>query len=97
MTEEQRSLLDDFTKKVLYLKEQLHVKSAENEELTKSLKDAISEKALAAEEIQRLKYENDVLRVSRSLEQKEDDAGFTRQRIGELVREIDKCIELLNE
>ena len=44
-----------------------------------------------------LKEKNKILKLSASLNGEEQDAQAARQRINELVREIDKCIALLNQ
>lgn len=97
MTEEHRKLLDEFSQKVIFIKEQLREKNDENQKLNKVLNETLSELEMVRDENQNLKYNNDVLRVSRSLEGGSEEDGVAKKRIGELVREIDKCIELLNE
>ena len=44
-----------------------------------------------------LKEKNKILKLSVSLQGEEQDTQAARQRINELVREIDKCIALLNK
>ena len=44
-----------------------------------------------------LKDKNKILKLSASLHGEEQDTQAARQRINELVREIDKCIALLNK
>lgn len=44
-----------------------------------------------------LKDKNKILKLSASLQGEEHDTQAARQRINELVREIDKCIALLNK
>ena len=44
-----------------------------------------------------LKDKNKILKLSASLHVEEQDTQAARQRINELLREIDKCIALLNK
>ena len=46
--------------------------------------------------VSELKEKNKILKLSVSLHGEEQDTNAARQRINELVREIDKCIALLN-
>ena len=49
-------------------------------------------------EIQELKKHVEVARVVKGISIKEgDSAGFARLKVNNLIREIDKCISLLNE
>jgi len=71
----------------------------------KSTNLQLKEKLLSSQEqlkkeqqnILELKEKNKILKLSASLNGEEQDAQAARQRINELVREIDKCIALLNE
>ena len=47
--------------------------------------------------VSELKEKNKILKLSVSLHGEEQDTKAARQRINELVREIDKCIALLNK
>ena len=49
------------------------------------------------ESFQELKDKNKILRLSASLHGEEQDTQAARKKINELVREIDKCIALLNK
>ena len=44
-----------------------------------------------------LKEKNKILKLSASLQGKGEDTKATKQQINELVREVDKCIALLNK
>ena len=46
--------------------------------------------------IQQLNEKNKVLKLSTSIQNKQGDNKAAKQKINELVREIDKCIALLN-
>lgn len=49
------------------------------------------------ESVQELKDKNKILKLSASLHGEEQDTQAARKKINELVREIDKCIALLNK
>ena len=49
------------------------------------------------ESVSELKDKNKILKLSASLHGEEHDTEAARQRINELMREIDKCIALLNK
>ena len=59
-----------------------------------SLQDQLEKKR---KNVSELKDKNKILKLSASLQGEEQDAQAARQRINELVREIDKCIALLNK
>ena len=47
--------------------------------------------------IQQLNEKNKVLKLSSSIQDEQGDNKAAKQKINELVREIDKCIALLNK
>ncbi|MEQ9186708.1 MAG: hypothetical protein RLP15_03175 [Cryomorphaceae bacterium] len=49
------------------------------------------------EEILRLKEENKVLRMASAIKGDEENVSESKRRISQLVREIDRCIALLND
>ena len=66
-----------------------------------SLNQQLSSLQLQLEENQNrisdLKEKNKILKLSASLQGKGEDTKATKQQINELVREVDKCIALLNK
>ena len=66
-----------------------------------SLNQQLSSLQLQLEEnknrISDLKEKNKILKLSASLQAKGEDTKATKQQINELVREVDKCIALLNK
>ena len=71
------------------LKGRVNVLLAENEKLNGDLR-AAKDKSSKLEE----KY--NTLKISKTLELADGDVNATKHKINELVREIDKCIALLN-
>ena len=59
-----------------------------------SLQDQLEKKR---QNVSELKDKNKILKLSASLQGEEQDTQAARQRINELVRELDKCIALLNK
>lgn len=49
------------------------------------------------EEILRLKEENKVLKMASAIKGDEENVSESKRRISQLVREIDRCIALLND
>jgi len=49
------------------------------------------------QELERLREENKVLRMASAIKGDEDRVSESKRRISQLVREIDKCIALLND
>ena len=72
------------------LKEQLKVSNQKVDVLSKQLVDH-------NQSIQQLNEKNKVLKLSSSIQGEHGDNKAAKQKINELVREIDKCIALLNK
>ena len=97
MTEEDKKLLDVFEARVrhlMYLHDELKRENTEMKQLLKAKDDKIVEmqdnyKALEAS------YTN--LKQARIISINDNEVKDTKQRLSKLVREVDKCIALLNE
>ena len=72
------------------LKEQLKVSNQKVDVLSKQLVDH-------NQSIQQLNEKNKVLKLSSSIQGEQGDNKAAKQKINDLVREIDKCIALLNK
>lgn len=68
-----------------------------NQQLEKQLKQLGKQLKQQQESVQELEDKNKILKLSASLHGEEQDTKATRNKINELVREIDKCIALLNK
>ena len=97
MTEEQLKIIRNFevrVRQVLFLCDKL---KGENENLQlqlteqKSINDSLSKENTQLQ----LKYDN--LKVARMISLSREDFKATKNRLSKLVREVDKCIALLNE
>lgn len=78
---------DEKQKRLIFLFKELKKENA-------LLKQALSEKE---SEIARLEEQYTNLRTARMLSVNDGELNDTKQRIMKLVREVDKCIALLNE
>lgn len=90
MAVENKKLLTSFDekqKRLIFLFKELKKENA-------LLKQALSEKE---SEIARLEEQYTNLRTARMLSVNDGELNDTKQRIMKLVREVDKCIALLNE
>ena len=72
------------------LKEELNASNQKVDVLSKQLDEH-------NQTIQQLNEKNKVLKLSSSIQGKQEDNKAAKQKINELVREIDKCIALLNK
>ncbi len=97
MTEEQVKLLNDFDFRVRQLIDRCDKLIVENENLKNTL--ALKDKEITnLEEVigdMTSKYDN--LKLAKALSLNEDETKEAKKRLSALVREIDKCIALLNE
>ena len=73
-----------------HLKEELNASNQKVDVLSKQLDEQ-------NQTIQQLNEKNKVLKLSSSIQGEQGDNKAAKQKINELVREIDKCIALLNK
>ena len=97
MTIDQKKILADFEfnlRQLIDLCDKLRLK---NQTLTAQLteKERMLQEALNEMDALKTKYDN--LKVARIISAKQDNLTGAKQRLSKLVREIDKCIALLNE
>ena len=96
MTEEDKNLLSTFEARLRHLLYEYQQLKQKNEEL----KEVIRKKDETIEEIQSnyksldTKYAN--LKLAKIISINDSEAKDTKQRLSKLVREVDKCIALLN-
>ena len=97
MTEEQSKLVANFEARVrqlMFLCDELKQKNAV---LEKGLVNEVEKTQSLEEEITRLNLKYDNLKIARIISVKQDDFRGAKKRLSKLVREVDKCIALLNE
>ena len=97
MTEEDKKLLNTFEgrlRQLLYLYEELE---KENLSLKKEISQRNEEQAQLEHSRKELETKYINLKNARILSINDNDLRDTKQRLAKLVREVDKCIALLNE
>ncbi|MDH8701097.1 putative nuclease with TOPRIM domain [Dysgonomonadaceae bacterium PH5-43] len=97
MTEDQSRMLSIFEARVRQLMFLCDDLKKENEEL-KFQFEALSQRyEMVNEENRTLKVKYDNLKTARIISVKQDDFKGAKSRISKLVKEVDKCIALLND
>ncbi|NDV80956.1 hypothetical protein [Bacteroides sp. 51] len=97
MTEEEKKLLSTFEARLrhlIYLHDEL---KRENNRLKQLLEEQKEEKVKMLEEIGQLKTNYTNLKTATTISLNGSDVKETKLRLSKLVREVDKCIALLNE
>ena len=97
MTSEQLKLLADFEARVRQLMFLCDDLKQENAELNKELQAQKNSYQALLEENKTLNRKYDNLKMARIITVKRDDFKGAKSRLSKLVREVDKCISLLNE
>lgn len=97
MTNDQKKVLTDFEARVRQLMFMCEDLKRENAELKEQLtaKSELYQSALV--EIKELHTKYDNLKIARVISVKHEEIKTAKQRLSKLVREVDKCIALLNE
>lgn len=97
MTEEQRKQISNFEARVrqlMFLCDELRETNAQlREELALEKETVMS----LQDEIRQMTVKYDNLKTARIISVKADDFTSAKKRLSNLVREVDKCIALLNE
>ena len=97
MTEEDRKLIRSFEGKLrhlLFLHEELKQENANLKQLLIQKDDEIKQLEQSRKELE-ARYTD--LKMARTISLYDKDIKDTKQRLSSLVREIDRCIALLNE
>ncbi len=96
MTNEQERNLYDFEALVRRLMKAYEKERASNVALRQMLDESQQKLGQAEEAIERLKLDYSQLKTARMLEVSGDDVKESKARIAKLIREVDKCIALLD-
>jgi hypothetical protein len=97
MTEEEKKLLNTFEARVrhfIYLHEEMRREASEMKKLLKQKEKEINELQKSYKTLQE-NYTN--LKIAKALSGESADLKSTKLRLTNIVREVDKCIALLNE
>ena len=97
MTEEDKRLFRSFDEKLMRLTFLYRELKRENASLKLLLSDKESEVSQLKNCLKELEEQYANLKTVRLLSVNQRELNDTKQRIGKLVREVDKCIALLNE
>ena len=96
MSTEQVEILEGIRERIQSVKARLHEQKEENkrlEEKNEDLKQQVQQKQSLIEE---LEQKNQRLSMVKSIRGNDEDSQDARIQINRIVREIDKCIALLN-
>ena len=97
MTEEDKKLLNTFEARLrhfMYLHDELRRENAGLKQLLAEKDEEVKRIESSRKELE-ARYTN--LKMARTISIRDKDISDTKQRLSRLVREIDKCIALLNE
>lgn len=97
MTEEQEKILESFEHQVRRLIAYCDKLKVDNEKLRKSLAQKEKEISEANEIILQWVSKYDNLKLAKIISTDDEEMKKTKKRLSSIVREIDKCIALLNE
>ena len=96
MTNEQIDIISQLKRKVDLIIEMNQELKKENNELRVSNKDLNSKLTYQGEQLDELEQKYESLRMAKTIDGGNLDAHSTKIKINRMVREIDKCIALLN-
>ena len=92
------SYISSLKKRVTLLLSKYQALSISNEELNHEKVNLLEKIKYLEQEVQECKKRAEVIDVVQGMRLKEgDSAGFARVKVNNLIRQIDKCISLLNE
>jgi phage shock protein A len=97
MTEEQAALIRVFTEKLETLKTHYLRLKDENQRLTEQVRTLEDTCGRFQADFSELKEKHRMLMISKSFSGNDDERKEMKKKVGMMVREIDKCLELLNE
>ena len=97
MTSEQAQLLEEFDEKIQRFVALYELEKAENQTLRENLERKQSELMLSHKNLVDLQNKFDHLRMARILTVTKEESQESKAKLLKLVREVDKCIALLNQ
>ncbi|MDH6305319.1 hypothetical protein M2459_002419 [Parabacteroides sp. PF5-5] len=97
MTDDQEKLLAGFEDKFHELLAKYNEQEREIERLNDDLEIKNKELQLAKQEISKLEAKYDFLLIARKISEDKAEMKHAKERLSKLVREVDRCIALLNE
>ncbi|MBP6635052.1 MAG: hypothetical protein KA177_04360 [Paludibacter sp.] len=97
MTNRYEELIDAFELKLRKLMSEYQSLQEQNAELKAELERKHTDLMHAHQDVLELRKSYDHLRIARNLGISQEDRNESKQRINKMVREIDKCLALLDE
>ncbi len=97
MTEKDQLLIDELKMNIRRLINSLDESKNELERIKDEYKGLEFQFSAYKEEYQALKKQYDNLKVAKALAEGDPDNQAAKQKINKLIREVDKCIALLNQ
>ena len=96
MSDEQVEILEGIRHKIQSVRERMREQVDENDRLKQQNKDLQNVVQQKQSQIEELEHKNQQLSLVKSIMANSEDAHDARIQINRIVREIDKCIALLN-
>lgn len=96
MSAEQVEILEGIRSKIQSVKDRMQQQKEENDLLKKQNEDLQNKVQQIQSQIDELEHKNQQLSLAKGILADSEDAHDARIRINRIVREIDKCIALLN-
>jgi hypothetical protein len=97
MTEEDKKLLSTFEARLRHLMYLHNEQKHENAEIKQLLEEKEKEVARLRSDYSELEVVYANLKIAKTISLTDSEVKDTKQRLSKLVREVDKCIALLNE
>lgn len=95
MTAEDKTTLQTLEMRVRQMLELVDTLRKENKQLQDTLQDRNIEIECLNEEIEKRKHSYDTLKMARIIDVGDGDKTMVRKRINQLIREVDKCINIV--
>ena len=96
MSVDQVYIIDDLKQKFQVLRDRLEVQGSSNVKLSEDNQNLVDKLKQQEEEINELKKQNNTLKLAKAFSAESEESQEAKLQINRIVREIDKCIALLN-
>ncbi len=96
MSVDQVYIIDDLKQKFQVLRDRLGEQNSSNEKLSVNNQSLVDKLREQEEEINELKKQNNTLKLAKAFSAESEESQEAKLQINRIVREIDKCIALLN-
>ncbi|HKK62936.1 MAG TPA: hypothetical protein VJ951_10255 [Bacteroidales bacterium] len=96
IADDQIYIVDELKQKMMLLAEKLELQKKSNMELESQNNELAIKLSEQQQELEKIKNENNTLRLSKAFVSENGQPQEAKLQINKIVREIDKCIALLN-